>query len=188
MAKLVLFMHVSLDGYIARTNGSMDWIKVGDEMFEYANQQTQKSVTALYGRKTYEIMEAYWPNAADNPNASKHDKQHSAWYNKVDKFIVSETLRGQHLKNSTIISDDIASKIAELKKNRSGQIIMFGSPGLGSFLMQENLIDEYWFFINPIILGEGLYLFAGNKNEVKLKLEKNVTFSNGVICLHYSKM
>jgi dihydrofolate reductase len=187
MAKIVLFMHVSLDGYTARTNGSIDWILVGDEMFEYANKQTEASDAALYGRKTYEIMEAYWPTAADKPNATKHDIQHATWYNKVDKFVVSETLRGQSLKNISIISDDVTSKITELKKKRSGQIIMFGSPGLGSSLMQENLIDEYWFFINPIILGDGHYLFAGNKNEVRLKLEKNIKFSNGVICLHYSK-
>jgi dihydrofolate reductase len=187
MGKLVLFMHVSLDGFTARSNGSMDWIQISDEMFEYATKRTEESDTALYGRKTYEIMEAYWPTAADHPQATKHDIQHSGWYNKVNKFVVSETMRGQNIKNVQIISDHIVARIAELKQQVPGVIIMFGSPGLGSSLMHENLIDDYWFFVNPIILGEGHSLFAGNKNEVKLKLVKNIAFPNGVICLHYSK-
>jgi dihydrofolate reductase len=60
MRKLVSFMHISVDGFATRTNGSMDWIKIGDEMFEYARVRTEQSDAALYGRKTFELMDAYW--------------------------------------------------------------------------------------------------------------------------------
>jgi dihydrofolate reductase len=66
-------MHVSLDGFVAGPNGEMDWIKVDNELFEYAGERTRQADTALYGRKTWEMMEAYWPTAADKPNPSKHD-------------------------------------------------------------------------------------------------------------------
>jgi dihydrofolate reductase len=75
--KLVLFMHTSLDGFVAGPNGEMDWISVDDEMFEYAGQRTREADTALYGRITWQMMESYWPTAADQPAASKHDIEHS---------------------------------------------------------------------------------------------------------------
>src|SRR5436853_7158414 len=81
MRRLVLFMHTSVDGFVAGLNGEMDWINVDDDMFEYAGKQTDLADTALYGRITYQMMESYWPTAADQPNATKHDIQHSRWYN-----------------------------------------------------------------------------------------------------------
>ncbi|MGC4022093.1 MAG: dihydrofolate reductase family protein [Cyclobacteriaceae bacterium] len=73
MRKLVLFMHTSLDGFVATSKGEMNWIHVDEELFDYASNRTNESDLALYGRKTFEMMEAYWPTAATQPNASKHD-------------------------------------------------------------------------------------------------------------------
>src|ERR671933_369653 len=89
MRKLVLFMHTSLDNFVAGPNGEMDWITVDEEIFEYAGKRTSEADTALYGRVTYQMMESYWPTAADQPGASKHDIQHSAWYKSVEKVVVS---------------------------------------------------------------------------------------------------
>src|ERR1044072_7028704 len=102
MRPLVSFMHVSLDGFVTGPNGEMNWIKVDDEIFDYAGERTSKSDTALYGRVTWELMEGYWPTAADKPNASKHDIEHSTWYNKVDKVVLSKTMEGQQLPNTVI--------------------------------------------------------------------------------------
>ncbi len=81
MRKLVLFMHTSLDGFTARPDVAMDWVHVEEEMFEAAGQRTREADTALYGRRTYELMQSYWPTAANQPNATKHDIEHAAWYN-----------------------------------------------------------------------------------------------------------
>ena len=107
MRKIVLFIHSSLDGYAAGPNREMDWIHVDEEIFDYAGNRTNASDTALYGRITYELMQSYWPTAADKPDASKHDKEHSAWYNKVNKIILSKSMQEQQLKNTTIIRDII---------------------------------------------------------------------------------
>src|ERR1044072_2075112 len=100
MKRLVLFMHVSLDGFVAGPNGEMDWIHVDDEIFDYAGQRTSEADTALYGRVTYQMMEGYWPTAADQPNASKHAIEHSAWYKKVNKVVLSQTMKGQQKPNT----------------------------------------------------------------------------------------
>lgn len=186
MKKLVLFMHTSLDGYTAGPNGEMNWINVGDELFDYAGRQTEISDIALYGRGTFEIMQAYWPTAANEPDASKHDIEHGNWYNKVDKYVASASMQGQNFSNTTILSDNIIEQITALKqKEGDKQIVMFGSPSLGASLMEFNLIDEYWLFVNPIILGKGNLLFKPQQNAISLQLVESKTLSSGVVCLHY---
>jgi len=178
-------MHISLDGFTARADGAMNWIKVSDEIFEYAHDRIQVTDTALYGRKTFEMMDAYWPTAADKPDASKHDIEHSTWYKKVLKYVVSEKTILQETDKIKLISDDVKERILDLKKQEGGEIIMFGSPGLARYLMAEGLVDEYWLFVNPIILGAGIPLFANV--EIKLTLKKSTTLANGVVGLHYIK-
>ena len=185
MRKLVLFMHTSLDGFTTDSTGKMDWIKVDEEMFDYAGQRTRESDTAIYGRGTYQIMESYWPTAADLPNASKHDLEHSAWYNHVQKIVVSKTMKDIDPKNAKVISENIAAEIRKLKEAPGKEIILFGSPTLAHTLTEENLIDDYWLFVNPILLGDGLPLFNGLKHTINLKLLTNKIFPSGVVCLHY---
>jgi dihydrofolate reductase len=188
MRKLVLFMHTSLDGFVAGPNGEMDWIIVDEEMFDYAGKRTNESDTALYGRKTYEMMENYWPTAAEQPGATKHDIEHSAWYNKVSKVILSRTMKGENLPDKKIISDNVSTEITQLKKAPGKDILIFGSPSASHSLMAANLIDDYWLFINPILLGQGIPLFKNIKDRTKLKLVKTIPFTRGVVCLHYQKI
>jgi len=187
MRKIVLFIHTSLDGYAAGTKGEMDWIHVDEEIFDYAADRTNKSDTALYGRITYELMESYWPTAADKPGASKHDKEHSAWYKTVNKVILSKSMQGQNLKNTTIISDNIEKHIKELKQKEGKEIIIFGSPSAAHSLMQFDLIDEYWLFVNPVLLGKGIPVFDKISKMIQLKLIASHSFSSGVVCLHYER-
>lgn len=188
MRRIVLFMHTSLDGFVAGPNGEMDWIIVDEEIFVYAGNQTDKSDTALYGRVTYELMENYWPTAAQKPNASKHDILHSTWYNKVHKVVLSTTMKGVDLPNTTIISDNVSNEVMKMKQQAGKEIVIFGSPSVGHLLMQQNLIDDYWFFVNPILLGEGIPLFKNIHHRTKLKLIKSTQFISGVVCLHYEKI
>lgn len=187
MRPIVSFMHVSLDGFTAGPNGEMNWIKVDDEIFDYAGDRTSKADTALYGRVTWQMMEAYWPTAADKPNASKHDIEHSTWYNKVDKVVLSKSMEGQQLANTVVVSDDVEHRIKALKQQAGGEIIMFGSPGAVHSLLQHNLIDEFWVFVNPILLGKGIPLFKNVQEVTKLQLVTSKAFSCGVVCLHYKK-
>ena len=179
-------MHVSLDGFVAGPSGEMDWIIVNEEIFDYAGMRTNEANTALYGRVTYDMMDSYWPTAADQPNASKHDIEHAAWYNKVEKVVLSKSMHGQQKDKTTIISEDVPGKVNALKQQEGKEIIIFGSPGATQSLMQYNLVDEFWLFVNPVILGQGIPLFKNVKDKVQLELVDSKAFaSSGVVCLHY---
>jgi dihydrofolate reductase len=178
-------MHTSLDGFVAGLNGEMDWIKVDDEMFDFVATMTDKADTALYGRVTYDMMQSYWPTAGEQPNASKHDKEHSAWYNKVSKIVLSKTISEKGLDNTTVISDQLADNINKIKKQDGKNILIFGSPRASQSLLNQGLIDEFWLFVNPIILGQGMPLFKEVTESTKLKLAESKTFACGVIALHY---
>lgn len=187
MRKIISFMHISLDGFVAGPNGEMNWIKVDEELFDYIGKRISQTDTALYGRITYEMMEGYWPTAGDAPDASKHDIEHSGWYKKAHKVVLSKTMKGADIANTTIISDNLTEKINKLKQSDRGSedILLFGSPTATHALMQQNLIDGYWLFVNPIILGQGIPLFTGINEKVKLNLLNTHQFSNGVTELSY---
>lgn len=185
MRKIISFMHISLDGFVAGPNGEMNWIKVDEEIFDHVGKRIGESDTALYGRVTYEMMENYWPSAGDKPNASKHDIEHSSWYKKAHKVVLSKTMKDSALSNTTIIGDDLSERINEIKQQAGPDILLFGSPTATHSLIQQNLIDGYWLFVNPIILGQGIPLFADIKDKIKLQLLNIRQFSCGVTALDY---
>lgn len=185
MRKLISFMHISLDGFVAGPNGEMNWIKVDQEIFDYVGKRIGKGDTSMYGRKTYEMMESYWPTSADQPNASKHDIEHSAWYGKVHKVVLSKTLDDSGRNDVTVISDNLSERINEIKQGDGEDILVFGSPTATHALIEAGLIDGYWLFVNPVILGQGIPLFQGIQDKIKLKLLGTHQFSSGVTELNY---
>jgi dihydrofolate reductase len=187
MRNLIFFMHTSLDGFVAGLNGEMNWINLDEDMFDFVATMTDQADTALYGRVTYEMMQSYWPKAGEQPNASRHDKIHSAWYNKVSKVVLSKTLQETGVQNTRIISDQLSDNIDKIKQQDGKNILIFGSPGASQSLLNEGLIDEFWLFVNPIILGKGMPLFKDIATTTKLKLVESKTFACGVIALHYAR-
>lgn len=178
-------MHISLDGFVAGPKGEMNWIKVDQEIFDHVGERISQTDVALYGRVTYEMMENYWPNAGNKPGASKHDIEHSRWYNKAQKIVLSRTMKGENLPHTTIISDNISDRINEIKQGEGSEILLFGSPTATHSLIQQNLIDGYWLFVNPIVLGQGIPLFTDIKDKIKLKLLNTRQFTSGVTELNY---
>ena len=181
-------MHTSLDGFVAGPTGEIDWIIVHEEMFDLAGNQTDQADTALYGRVTYQLMERYWPGAGKKVNATKHDLEHSAWYNRVEKVILSRTMKGEKLKNTRIIGDHAVDEVIALKERPGKNILIFGSPGASHALMAADLIDDYWLLVNPILLGKGTPLFKEIREKKKLRLVSGKVLASGVVCLHYQKV
>ena len=179
-------MHISLDGFVAGPNGEMDWIKVDKEIFDHVETRIGEGNTALYGRVTFDMMESYWPTAADNPTASKHDVEHSKWYAEAHKIVISKTMTQQDSNNTTIIADNLSERIKEIKEQEGSEILLFGSPTATHSLIDLNLIDGYWLFVNPIILGKGIPLFVNIKEKIKLQLESTKQFKCGVTELNYT--
>lgn len=188
MRKIVSFAHVSLDGFVASADegmASLGWINLSEEMFEYGEQRIQQTDTALYGRVTYQMMESYWPTAAEQPNASAHDHAHARWYKTARKIVLSKTLSEKDHPGTQIISSNLGAEIGKFKHSAGSEILVFGSPSATHALMAENLIDEYWLFVNPIVLGQGIPLFKNIQDRTALTLVKSKIFASGVVCLHY---
>ena len=188
MRKLILFMHTSLDGFVAGLNGEMNWIKVDEAIFDFVGTMTDRADTALYGRVTYEMMESYWPTAADKPTATKHDIEHSQWYNKVSKFVLSGTIKATGLLNTRVFGENIPENINKIKQQDGKNIIIFGSPSASNSLLKMGVVDEFWIFVNPVLLGQGVPLFKDIAESVQLTLVETRAFDNGVIALHYAKL
>ncbi len=185
MRNLVFFMHISLDAFVGGPNGELNWIKIDQEMFDFVAEMTANADTALYGRNTYAMMQSYWPTAGDAPNASKHDIEHSRWYNSVAKVVLSTTLDGSELLNTTVIKDNLEDHINAIKNQPGKNILIFGSPRASLSLLNHGLVDEFWFFVNPIIVGSGIPMFTEVHHTIKLELVESKTFTCGVIALHY---
>jgi dihydrofolate reductase len=186
--KIVSFVHLSLDGFVASTakgSAGLGWISRSADLFEYVEKRIQQTDTALYGRTTFEMMESYWPTATDQPDASPHDHEHSRWYKSARKVVLSKTLSAKNHANTKIISSNLTDEINKLKHSAGSEILVFGSPSATHSLMAENLIDGYWLFVNPILLGQGFPLFKNINDQTALTLVNTNIFPSGVVCLQY---
>jgi dihydrofolate reductase len=105
----------------------------------------------------------------------------------VAKVVLSKTLDETSLTNTKVISDHLNDEITKLKQRTDKEILIFGSPTAAHALMAAGLIDGYWLFVNPVLLGEGIPLFKDIKNKTALMLVKSHVFPSGVVCLHYDQ-
>ncbi len=179
MAKLFLFMMVTLDGYFEGEDHDISWHNFDQEMGEFVVEQTSQVGTILFGRKTYEMMASYWPTdqAKDEPEAVR--------MNETPKIVFSKTLKSADWQNTTLKHEVNAEEIKKLKETSEKDIAVFGSSDLCVSLLKENLLDELRLMINPVILGKGKLLFQGIDHKLDLKLTKTRNFKNGNRLLYY---
>jgi dihydrofolate reductase len=185
MRKLILVVHTSLDGFVAGSKGELDGFDANEENLQFVCKITKEADTAIFGRISYELLDSYWPTAKDRPKATKGEILYSKWYNNAKKIIFSKTMTGEGIDNTIILSDNISDEIKKIKGQTGKDILIFGSPSVAQKLMQLDLVDSYWIFINPIIFGQGIPLFSGKAEKSKLKLLATRLFANGEIALNY---
>ncbi|WP_080055346.1 dihydrofolate reductase family protein [Spirosoma aerolatum] len=187
MRKLILFMHVSLDGFVCGRNNEQDWMTLDDhEMGEFMASDFQKTVdTMLVGRVLYEGFASFWPTVPTMPNTPPELVDFAYWMINTPKIVFSKTLQTVEWTNSHLAQHDLAEEVAQLKQKPGGDIIVFGGATLVAALAEQNLIDEYRIKLEPILLGAGKPLFAQIQDRIKLKLTKSRAFSSGVVGLYY---
>ncbi|MFA6978003.1 MAG: dihydrofolate reductase family protein [Ignavibacteriaceae bacterium] len=185
MSKLILVVHVSLDGFVAGQRGELDGFEAGEENLQFVCSLTEEADTTLFGRISYQLLNDNWPTARNRPNATKGEIAYSNWYNNAKKIVISKTVAKENSNNTTIVSENILEEIIKIKERAEKNILIFGSPTVSQLLMQHNLIDSYWIFVNPIMFGKGIPLFTDLSNKIKLKLVTTKQFSNGEVALNY---
>ncbi len=182
---MFLFMMTSLDGYMEGLGHDLSWHNVDAEFNDFAVRQLEEADTILFGRKTYQLMESFWPSKQgleDDPVVAK-------LMNETPKVVVSHSLQNvtetDIWKHVTLIKDNIAEEIEKLKHLPGKDIIVLGSNNLCVTLLEQGLLDELRIMINPVVIGNGTTLFKGIKNKHKLKLVNTREFHNGNMLLTY---
>lgn len=183
--KIVYHMQMSLDGYIEDRTGSIDFGQPDEELHTHFNELDAQNDTHIYGRRLYENMNAYWPTAADDPNADAVTLEYARIWNGLDKLVFSHTLKSVEGR-ARLATGDIASEVAALKA-REGKNISLGGAGLAQSFIELDLVDEYWVFVYPVILGGGKPMFGDLAQKVDLKLKESRTFGMGVVSLIYER-
>ena len=170
---------MTLDGFCDHTAMIAD-----DEIHEHYNEPLRNGDMLIYGRKTYQLMEGYWPSVVKTPTGNKPVDDFAVLIDNIQKIVYSGTLENVTWKNSTLKKEIIKEEILELKQ-QAGKDILVGSPSLIVAFANLGLVDEFQFGVQPTILGSGLPLFKNIDNRINLKLLKTKTFACGAVMLYY---
>lgn len=182
MRKLVVFNHMTLDGYFADMNGDMSWAHSEDaEWNAFVADNAKGGGVLVFGRITYELMASYWPT----PLAIENDRVLAERMNNLPKVVFSRTLDKASWNNTKLVKGDMAAEIRKMKTEPGENMVIFGSGSIVSQLAQEGLIDEYQIVVSPIVLGKGRTMFDGIKEKLTLQLTKTRSFGNGNVVLCY---
>jgi dihydrofolate reductase len=187
MRRLIVFNHISLDGYFTDANGEMNFARndIPDAEWDaFVAGNASGGGTLVFGRVTYELMASFWPT----PMAAEQMPDVAERMNNLPKVVFSRTMEKASWNNTTLVKDDLAGEIRKMKREEGEGMVIFGSGTIVSQLAQEGLIDEYQFVVDPVVLGKGRTMFEGIKGKLTLKLTKSRTFGNGNILLWYEPM
>jgi dihydrofolate reductase len=196
MRRLIAFNNVSVDGYFATPDGDLNWTTPDPDIQATAAGPVdpQSNFTILFGRKTYDQFESFWPNVVtDSATAPDphHDVPESPEFraiaekiNNATKIVFSKNRKDVTWKNSRLVRDIDPKEIKRLKEQPGEDMMIFGSGSVASQLTEHALIDEYQFVVNPIILGAGQLLIR-DSSQLKLKLIEAKGLKSGNVMLRY---
>jgi dihydrofolate reductase len=185
MRKLIVFNHVSLDGFFVDAKGGMSWAKSGRNDAEwnaFVADNARGDGPLLFGRVTYELMASFWPT----PMADHHDPSVAKRMNALPKVVFSRTLEKASWNNTKLVKGDLVAEVKKMKQEPGEGMAILGSGTIVSQLAQAGLIDEYQIAMNPIILGRGRTMFDGVDHKLNLKLTRSRSFGNGNIVMWYA--
>jgi dihydrofolate reductase len=186
MRKLIVQTFLTLDGVMQApggpgedddggfTQGGWSVTYWDDQMGEVMNEATSKPFAMVLGRKTYDIMAAYWPTAPEETGAKV--------FNDATKYVASRSHPNlDRWSNSVLIEGDAADGLAALKQEDGPELQVHGSANLIQSLLRNNLVDQYRLWVFPVVIGSGKRLFADGTIPSGLKLTASKVSSTGVV-------
>ena len=185
MRRIVLHLGISLDGYFEGPDADISWHRMDEELHTYVNRLLAESSAFLEGRVTYELMEAYWPSAGQDPDAAPAEVEFADIWRRMPKIVYSRTLDTPG-PNATVVRDVVPEEVQALQEQPGGEMVV-GGPVLAESFRRHDLIDEYRIFVNPVLVGRGRRLFESEGMPADLRLAETRTFGNGVVMLRYGR-
>jgi dihydrofolate reductase len=181
MRKLRVFESISIDGYFTDANGDMSWAHAGREDAEFTDWVSGNASSGgelLFGRKTYQMMEAFWPT----PMAAQQMPAVAKGMNAARKYVASRTIQPEW-HNAHLLQGELLNAVRDLKASEGPDIAVLGSGSVAAQLGEAGLVDEYQFVIIPVALGGGRTVFAKPR---KLRLLDQRAFRCGNVVVTYA--
>lgn len=172
--KVILFVATSLDGYIASTDGDVNWLSVAEkENEDYGYTDFIKNVdTVIMGRKTYEKVLSF---GIEFPHKNR------------DVFILTRQ-NPDPKEGIQYYNGDLGQLVCDLKARDGKNIYVDGGSEIIDEMMKSNLVDEFVITVVPILLGKGMPLFRDNRPEMQIRHISTKTFDTGVVQTHYKRV
>jgi dihydrofolate reductase len=195
MRTLVMFNRITVDGSFASADGKLDWVIPEPEVDKEGAAGTGGTDTILFGRRTYDMFESFWPNVrtdgegADPHNPGRTSPEMAAFakvINNARKIVFSKSRDTVTWQNSELRREFDPEEIHALKQGPGQGMIIFGSGTIVSQLSAHKLIDAYEFVVSPLLLGNGKHLFAALTQNVPLELRGVKSYPGGSVRLSYS--
>ncbi len=180
MAKLTSYTFLSLNGYYKGLNEDISWHRHGEEEAEFSAHSLQAGNMLLFGRVTYELMEAFWPT---------EEAMHlypivAEGMNRAEKIVFSRTLEKADWDHARVVNTDMITEIRRLKQGTKDMTLL-GSGDVLRQLAEHDLLDEYLFMIDPVAITDGVSVFTGMKSMLHLNLVSNRVLKSGTVLLTY---
>jgi dihydrofolate reductase len=196
MRRIIVFDHLSADGYFATEDGTLDWVEPDEELTQSNLRNMAEADTILFGRRTYEMFESFWPKAiedhrgAEDPHAkgrrSESIQKVGEWINSATKIVFSRTRKDVTWQGSRVIREFNVAEVEALKHTAGRNMLLLGSGELTRLMARGGLIDEYQFGVVPVILGKGRKLLDDLDGPRRLSLMESPRFPSGTVLLRYS--
>lgn len=183
MAKVTFAIGVSLDGYIKDADGGFDWGAPADELHRYYNEQTRELQGFLFGRRLFEAMEPYWPEAAEDQTLEGVTAEFARIYVETPRFVFSDSLQEVPDGVTLVRSTEAVAEVTRLKQADGGPLGI-GGAGLAASLF--DLIDEFELRVHPVLVGGGTPYFPRLRDQADLRLIGSQTLA-GVVLLRYER-
>ncbi len=177
MRKIIVYIATSADGYIARSDGSVDWLDRPRVKGNYGMGEFYRSIdTILWGRKTYDMVLRFQEEGKDSTDS----------YSKIKNYAFSRRPPKKVAPGFEFVKEPIKTFAKHLRTTKGKDIWMMGGAGIIASFLDEGEIDEFIIHVIPTFIGEGIPLIAPRHRTVPLKLVSCRTFLDGVVRLHYS--
>jgi dihydrofolate reductase len=190
MRKVILFVHMSLDGFMGGPEGELDWVLDDIESDVETTDAIQgRAGTIVLGRALYESFEGAWPARATDPSLTPELMIFAKWIVSTPTVVFSHGRPELAMDNARLATKDLAAEIADLRTadDADGDIVIFGGAGIVGQAVALGLVDEFWFRVHPVALGRGLAVFADTEHPVDLAPVWSKVYPSGVMGVRYER-
>jgi dihydrofolate reductase len=182
MRTLKLQMQITVDGFVAGPEGQLDWMTeaMDERLLSFINHLTDTSDTILLGRKMTEGFIKYWEQVITQPNSPEYSFGQKMV--SIPKVVFSKTVNRVEGQNVRVENGPMVDAVNQLKRQTGQDIIVYGGATFVSSLIENRLIDELHFFVNPVAIGNGMQIFGSRRS---LKLTASTAYASGIVVNSY---